>query len=253
MSTLFLIILANVGISLVSLAGGIVIIWKKLIDKKVVPYLVAFAAGVLLTTVFVDLLPEALEHAEEMGNHQNIFLPVFFGIMLSFFIERFLLWFHHHESTHGIKPAKYLIIIGDGIHNLIDGIVIAATFMTSPELGLITTIAIAAHEIPQEIADFGILVHSGLSKIKALIVNFFSALTAVLGGIISYFFLSAIEGSVPFLLALSSGIFIYIAGSDLIPHLHKDYREQRKWQQVIPLIAGIIIMYLLISFLHGEH
>ncbi len=226
---------------------------KKTFDKKIVQYLVAFAAGVILTTVFFDLLPEAMEHAEELGEHSNIFMPVFGGIMFSFFIERFFLWFHHHESTHGMRPALYLIIIGDAIHNFIDGIVIAATFMTNPQLGIITTIAIAAHEVPQEIADFSILIHSGLSKTKALMVNLLSAFTAVLGGILSFYFLTKVEGSLPFLLSLSSGIFIYIAGSDLIPHLHKEYREQRKWAQVIPLILGILIMYILISYLHSEH
>lgn len=247
------IIIANVAISLISLVGGFLIIWKKLVNKKVVPYLVAFAAGVILTTVFFDLLPEAMEHAEELGNHSNIFMPVFIGILLSFFIERFLLWFHHHESTHGIKPALYLIIIGDAIHNFIDGVVIATTFMTSPQLGIITTVAIAAHEIPQEIADFSILIHSGLTKIKALLINLMSAVTAIAGGVFSYYFLNTIEGSLPFLLSLSAGIFIYIAGSDLIPHLHREYKEERKWAQVLPFIAGIILMYLMITFLHGEH
>ncbi|OQY67955.1 hypothetical protein B6D29_01445, partial [Microgenomates bacterium UTCPR1] len=122
------IILANVFISLLSLSGGLLIMRRKTFDKKIVQYLVAFAAGVILTTVFFDLLPEAMEHAEELGEHSNIFMPVFAGIMFSFFIERFFLWFHHHESTHGMRPALYLIIIGDAIHNFIDGIVIAATF-----------------------------------------------------------------------------------------------------------------------------
>lgn len=250
---LIYIILANVFISLLSLSGGLLIMRRKTMDKKIIQYLVAFAAGVILTTVFFDLLPEAMEHASELGEHSNIFMPVFAGIMFSFFIERFFLWFHHHESTHGMRPALYLIIIGDAIHNFIDGIVIAATFMTNPQLGIITTIAIAAHEIPQEIADFSILIHSGLSKTKALLVNLLSAFTAVLGGVLSFYFLTKVEGSLPFLLSLSSGIFIYIAGSDLIPHLHKEYREQRKWAQVIPLILGIVIMYILISYLHGEH
>ena len=251
MNILAQIILANVIVSLISLVGGITIVWKKLLDKNVVQYLVAFAAGVILTTVFLDLFPEALEHAEELGQGYNIFFPAFLGILLSFFIERFFLWFHHHESTHGLKPARDLIIMGDAIHNFIDGVVIATTFLTSPELGVITTIAIAAHEIPQEIADFSILIHSGLTKAEALLVNLLSAVTAIAGGVMSFYFLSSIAGGLPFLLSFSSGIFIYIAGSDLIPHLHKDYREQRRWSQVIPFIAGIVLMYSMIIYL-GE-
>lgn len=246
------IILANVIVSLISLVGGITIIWKKLLDKSVVQYLVAFAAGVILTTVFLDLFPEALEHASELGHDYNIFIPAFLGILLSFFIERFLLWFHHHESTHGLKPARYLILIGDGVHNFIDGVVIATTFLTSPELGVIATVAIAAHEIPQEIADFSILLHSGMTKAEALMANLFSAATAILGGVLSYYFLKTLQGGLPFLLSLSSGIFIYIAGSDLIPHLHKDYREQRRWSQVVPLIAGILLMYFMITYLQHK-
>src|SRR3989304_7413186 len=113
------IILANIIVILISLVGGITIIWKKLLDKSVVQYLVAFAAGVILTTVFVDLFPEALEHAEELGQGYNIFLPAFLGILASFFLERFLLWFHHHESTHGLKQARYRIIIGHAAHTAI--------------------------------------------------------------------------------------------------------------------------------------
>ncbi len=202
-----------------------------------------------MTTVFLDLLPEALETAEKIGGSSNIFMPAFFGILLSFFIERYVLWFHHHESTHGIKPTLFLITFGDGIHNFIDGLTIAATFLTNPNLGIITTIAIAAHEIPQEIADFSILIHSGLNKGKALMINLLSALTAILGGIAGYYFLHSLKYGLPIFLSFSAGIFIYIAGSDLIPHLHKDYKKQKKWAQVLPFIAGIILMYLMISLL----
>lgn len=246
------IILANIFISLLSLSGAIMILWKKLITKSVIPYLVSFAAGVILTTAFLDLFPEAAEQATELRLKINIFLPAFLGIITSFFIERFLLWFHHHEHTHGIKPTIFLITIGDGIHNLIDGITIAATYLANPALGLITTIAMAAHEIPQEIADFSILVHSGLSKKKALIINLLSGLTAVVGGILGYYFLHKFSAALPVLLAFSAGIFIYISCSDLIPDLHRDYNEQKKWSQALPFIVGIILMYFLIMFLHEK-
>lgn len=246
------IIIANILISLLSLSGVALILWKKFLSKDIIPYLVSFAAGVILTTAFLDLFPEAAEQALELGTNVNIFLPAFLGIVVSFFIERFLLWFHHHEHTHGLKPTIFLITIGDGIHNFIDGITIAATFLANPTLGLITTIAIAAHEIPQEIADFSILIHSGLSKKSAVYINLISAFTAIIGGILGYFFLSRFAAGLPTLLAFSAGIFIYIACSDLIPDLHRDYREQKKWVQALPFIAGIVLMYFLIAFLHEK-
>lgn len=228
------------------------ILWKKMLTKNIIPYLVSFAAGVILTTSFLDLFPEAVEQAENLGLKINIFLPAFLGVVTSFFIERFLLWFHHHEHTHGMKPTIFLITIGDGIHNLIDGITIAATYLANPTLGLITTIAIAAHEIPQEIADFSILIHSGLSKKNALIINLLSAITAIIGGVLGYYFLNNFKTGLPVLLAFSAGIFIYISCSDLIPDLHRDYKEQRKWVQVMPFIIGIVLMYSLILFLHEK-
>lgn len=244
------IIAANLAVSLLSLVGGISIIWRRIFDKKVIPYFVSFAAGVILTTAFLDIFPEAVEHATELGLEINIFLPAFIGLLTSFFIERFLLWFHHHEHFHGLHPETYLITIGDAIHNLIDGITIAATFMTNPQLGLITTIAIAAHEIPQEIADFGILVHSGMRRRQALMVNLASAVFALIGGVGGYYFLNRFQAALPVLLSFSAGIFIYIASSDLIPDLHRDFKEQRRWSQVVPFIFGIILMYFLINTLH---
>jgi len=252
MNILYSIIFANIVISLISLIGGISFFSKKFFSKTKIPYLVAFAAGVILTTVFFDLLPESFHTAEEVGYQGNIFAPAFFGVLFSFFIERFVVWFHHHESTHGIKPTIFLITIGDLIHNFIDGLTIAGTFIANPVLGVSTTIAIAAHEIPQEISDFSLYLHSGLSKTKALLLNFFSAITAVFGGIIGFYFLNSLKYGLPIILSFSSGIFIYIAGSDLIPGLHKDFSEQRKWIQTIPLILGIILMYSLITLLHHE-
>ncbi len=244
------IIIANVLISLISLIGGFSILSKKIFSKNNIHYMVAFAAGVILTTVFFDLLPEALHSSEEIGFKGNILAPAFFGLLMSFFIERFVIWFHHHESTHGLKPTIFLITIGDLIHNFVDGLTIAGTFLANPYLGIITTVAIAAHELPQEISDLGIYFNSGLTRNKALILNFLTAITAVAGGIIGYYFLTYIKFGLPIVLSFSSGIFIYIAGSDLIPGLHKHFNKQKKWAQTIPFILGIIIMYLLIYFLH---
>lgn len=244
------IIFANIVISLISLIGGISIFSKKIFSKTSIPYLVAFAAGVILATVFFDLFPEALHTSQESGFSGNIFAPAFFGLLVSFFIERFVLWFHHHESTHGIKPTIFLITFGDFIHNFIDGLTIAATYLANPTLGIVTTIAIAAHEIPQEISDLSLYIHSGLSRKTALLLNFFSAVTAVAGGILGYYFLNSMKNGLPILLSFSSGIFIYIAGSDLIPGLHRHFSEERKWVQTIPFILGIVLMYILITFLH---
>lgn len=244
------IIIANIIISLISLIGGASIFSKKLFSKRAIPYLVAFAAGVILTTVFFDMFPEALHKALEINYNGNIFAPAFFGLLISFFIERFVLWFHHHESTHGLKPTLFLVTFGDAIHNFIDGLTIAGTYLANPTLGIVTTIAIASHEIPQELADFSIYIHSGLTKVQALAINLLTALTAVAGGIAGFYFLHSLKYGLPMLLSLSSGVFIYIAGSDLIPHLHKHFSEQRKWGQTIPFLIGIVLMYFIISFLN---
>lgn len=247
MDALLSTIIASLVISLISLIGGMMLFWKRLWTKRAGTYLVSFAAGVMLTASFVDLLPEALEAAGET----NIFEPAFLGVVVFFFLERSVLWFHHHDSLHGTKPAPILILLGDGIHNFIDGVAIAATFLTNPGLGVVTTLAIAAHEIPQEIADFSVLVHGGLSKTKALVFNFFSGITALAGAVGGYYFLENLEGLLPVLLAFTAGMFIYIACSDLIPELHKDFQKQKNWVQSVPFIAGVLLLWFLVRVLEG--
>lgn len=251
---LIYIILASIIVSCSSLIGGLLLLRKKTLSEDAIIHLVSFAAGVILTVAFVDLLPEAVEHAEELGLHTNIFLFTFFGIILFFFLERFLLWFHHHDDTHGEKPTSILILFGDGFHNFIDGIAIAAAFIADPLLGVITSIAIAAHEIPHELADYSVLVHSGMKPMKALFYNFLSSLTALVGALSGYFFLQSISQSLPYMLAFSAGTFIYIACSDLIPDLHTNFKKQKQWRQSLPLIIGIAIAYIVITIAHGiEH
>ncbi|OGK13317.1 hypothetical protein A3C98_04945 [Candidatus Roizmanbacteria bacterium RIFCSPHIGHO2_02_FULL_37_15] len=244
MSVLSSIIVASLAVSLISLLGAVLPVWEKLTVKKLSTYLVAFAAGVMLTTAFIDLLPEALEH----NTFENIYIYGLLGIIVFFLIERFFIWFHHHDKMH-VEPTAYLVLLGDGLHNFFDGLAIAAAFLGNPGLGFVTTLAISAHEIPHEIADFSILIHAGMKKAMALFYNFISALTALLGAIVGYYYLNKFEKMIPALLMFSSGIFIYIACSDLIPDLHEDFKRQRKWSTTFTFIAGVVLTYFLITLL----
>ncbi|OGK16140.1 hypothetical protein A2690_01740 [Candidatus Roizmanbacteria bacterium RIFCSPHIGHO2_01_FULL_39_12b] len=248
---LFNIIIASILISLTSFAGGILLIWRKLLTKKIIPLLISFAAGVILTVSFFDLLPEAAEQARALNPDTNIFIPTFLGIISFFFFERILLGYHHHGDTHRHNPIAILVLVGDGVHNFIDGVIIAAGFLLNPALGITTTIAIAAHEIPHEIADFTVLIHEGMKKSKALFYNFLSSLTALVGAIGGYFFLESIQNMLPAATAFSAGTLIYIACSDLIPDLHEDFEREKRWSQLIPFIVGIVVMYMAISITHG--
>lgn len=245
-----IIIIASVLVSCSALVGGALLLWKKALTKDILPYLIGFAAGVVLVTAFLDLLPEALEHA---SGDVSIFIPALLGVIVSFFIERFLLWFHHHDESHTIKPSSILILFGDGIHNFIDGIVIAAAFMSDVGLGFAITLAVAAHEIPHEIADFAVLIHGGMKKTQALLFNFLSSLAALVGAVGAFYFLQKIEGSLPYLLAFSGGMFIYIACVDLIPDLHKDFTEKKRWQQSLAFVGGLLIAYLALKFFHAKN
>ncbi len=246
MTPLFQILLATFVISSLSLLGGFLLLRKKILDQKNMPFLVSFAVGVMLTTAFIDLLPEAVESAAGLP----IFEAVLFGIVLFFFLERFILWFHHHDGHNHNESSAVLILVGDGIHNVFDGIAIAAAFLVNPQLGIVTTIAIAAHEIPHEIADFTILIHGGMKKSKALYFNFLSALTAFIGAIGGYFFLSQLKHVLPLFLAFSAGMFIYISCCNLIPDIQTEFKKQKKWQQSLPFILGLLVGYVLITSFH---
>ena len=258
---LITILLAAFIISLISLIGIFSLYFFKRKLKAIIPNLVAFAAGALLAAAFLDLLPEALEGAREI-----VFLLILGGLVLFFLIERFLWWFHqhHHEIVHKylhlhkkyhrhhikIKPVGYLTLIGDFFHNFIDGVIIAITFLTDFSLGIIATLAIAFHEIPQEWGDFSILVYSGFRPIKALVFNFLTALTAVFGALIGYTLARAIEGLTNIFLAISIGGFIYIAAVDLLPVLHHEVKTRRIIIQFAFFLFGIAIIWLLGALFH---
>lgn len=254
MSTLGYIIVFTLLGSVVSLIGGVILLSKEKLARKISHFLSSFAAGVLLATAFVDLLPEALEHAEELGTEVNIFIWVLLGILAFFLLERFIHWFHHHHDHKEVpneekKAVIPLIVLGDTVHNFIDGVVIAATFMVDIKLGMLTTFAVAAHEIPQEIGDFGIMIHRGMKKLSILLVNIVSALGALTGAVLTYLVGGGLDNILPIFLSIAAGFFIYIALSDLIPEIHgEDRRDVAFWETVL-LILGVVVIWLAVTYL----
>ncbi len=236
------ILIATIADGLVSLVGAFSLFLKEKILKKIIFALVAFSAGALLSGAFFHLLPEALERIEAT----LAFGFVLIGFILFFLIEKILRWHHCHKNekckTH---PFTYLILVGDGVHNFLDGLIIAASFIIGIPFGIITTLMILAHELPQELGDFGILVYGGFSRIKALLFNFLSQLTAVAGGIIGYFISKSVESFVPYVLPFAAGGFFYIAASDLIPEFHKEPGLKKSLSSFSFFILGIGIMLTL--------
>jgi len=240
------ILAATFVISLIAFAGVLTFILKERWLNKVLLVLVAFSSGALLGGAFLHLLPEAIE---EVGAGLGVFLSLLLGFCLFFVLEQFLHWRHQHGTTHGVKPVSYLILISDGFHNFIDGVVIAASFVVSYPVGIATTLAVGLHEIPQELGDFGVLVYGGFSRSRALIFNYISAITAIVGGIIGYFASSVMHTSIVYLLPFAAGHFIYIAAADLIPEIKHQETLLRSLVHFCVFLAGIGIM-LLSKFTH---
>lgn len=249
MSVLAYILIFSFLGSVVSLIGGILLLFKENFAIRISHYLAAFAAGTLLGTAFFDLLPEGLEAS--MGQDVNIFLWTFLGIATFFIIERFI---HHHDQSKHLEDKGTvvpLIVIGDIVHNFIDGVAIAATFLISVPLGIITSLAVAAHEIPQEIGDFGLMLHKGVKKGRVLMINFYSALASILGAVLTYLAKDSVEGVLPAALGLTAGFFIYIALSNLIPEIHNRENQKVAFWETILLFAGVIVIWVTISLLEG--
>lgn len=250
MSTLAYILLFTFIGSIGALVGGLILLSHRKFALKVSHFLASFAAGILLGTAFFDLLPEAVHEGEKTG--VDVFPWALFGIVLFFLLERFIHWFHHHEEFHKDEESKSilpLIIVGDTMHNFIDGVVIAATFMVNIPLGIVTSISVFAHEIPQEIGDFGLMLHKGLSRGKIILVNILSAGVAFLGAIITYLLGNMLEAYIPALLAVTAGFFIYIASSDLIPEIHHEKRKGFAFIESLLLIVGVVVMAVSVSLL----
>lgn len=232
-------------VSLISLAGVFLLSLKEQFLRKYIFIFVSLAVGALLGDAFIHLIPEALENAK---NPASASILIIAGILLFFIIEKFLHWHHHgdHSDENHIHPVGRLVLFSDGIHNLIDGIIIGVSFIASVPLGIATTVAVVLHEIPQEVGDFTVLLHSGYTKKRALWLNFVSALTAVLGVVIAFMLGEAGNGFALWALPVAAGGFIYIAVADLIPELHKTKEISYSILQIIAVVIGVLAMLALL-------
>jgi zinc and cadmium transporter len=245
-SMLLYIILASLVVSAISLVAIITIIKGRQFTDLHLKKMIGFASGVLLAAVFLELLPEIFETTTLPA--KNIFTYVLLSILGFFLLERLIHW--HHCHGHNCPPddrthVAYINLIGDGFHNFIDGILIAAAFLVSPALGIATTIAIIAHEIPQEISDATILLYAGLSKAKVIGYNFLFALTALIGAVLTYFFAQSFQNLLPTIVAIAAGNFIYLALADLIPELHHETESRKVATHIFWLFFGVFVFWLI--------
>ena len=223
-----------------------------------VPVLISYAVGTLLGAVFLDLLPQAFERAESL---EGMAVTILAGILLFFVLEKLVLWRHCHVEQceahdpplaphHDHGRSGMMIMIGDTFHNFVDGVLIAAAFLANHELGIVTAIAIIAHEIPQEVGDFLILLHSGYSKGRAFIFNMLSSAAMVLGGAIGYLALQSVQHWIPPLLGLAAASMLYVSVADLIPGLHKRPELLATLQQVVLITLGVVTIWLVGELAH---
>ncbi|MCK9606952.1 MAG: ZIP family metal transporter [Methylomonas sp.] len=270
MSTLLLIVIFTaIGGILSVLAAGVFLLLPEQKRQSLLPHGISFAIGALLTGAFCGLIPHAFEEvaAEDM---QMLSATILIGILLFFVLEKLLVWRHchsnaceaHGEDSHddhhghrqqndqGRRVAGMFIILGDGIHNFVDGVLIGAAFLTDPQLGIVTSLAVTAHEIPQEVGDFAILLHSGYTRGKALFYNLLASLTTVIGGVLAYFSLGNLDHILPYFLTLAASSFIYIAVADLIPSLHQKTDIKTSLQQIGFILAGVALILVMQTIAH---
>jgi len=261
-----------------SLLGGVLSIFAASIfllindnyQKKLLPHTVSFAIGALLGAAFLALLPHAMNVNQNIDFH-DLGLTILLGLLGFFLLEKMVLWRHCHSThcevhtpgevhlsddahSHGQQHNKdasgILIIVGDAVHNLVDGVLIAAAFMTDVDLGIVTALAVAAHEIPQEVGDFAILLNSGYSRGRALFFNLLASLATLIGAVIAYYSLQSMQGALPYILAIAASSFIYIAVADLIPGLHKRTELRQTLQQITLIAFGVVTIFWAHSTLH---
>jgi zinc and cadmium transporter len=232
-------------VGLISFIGIFTLSIKTRKLKKVLLYLVSFSAGALFGDAFIHLLPEVTkEHGFGLQTSSSILL----GIVFFFVVEKVIHWRHcHHTTDHNhVHPFAIVNLVGDGVHNFLDGLIIGVSYLVSIPVGIATTVAVILHEIPQEIGDFAVLLHGGFTKAKALFLNFVTAMIALLGTVAALLLSQQVDKLTSFLVPFAAGGFIYIAGSDLIPELHKESKTWKSFWQLIAFVAGIIVMLLLL-------
>jgi zinc and cadmium transporter len=268
---LFIILFTALGGVLSVLAASVFLLLPEALRQKVLPHGISFAIGALLTGAFCGLIPHAFEEVP-VAEMENLSATILVGILLFFVLEKLFIWrhchshaceahgeeaheHHGHSHSHGHSPsnrraAGVFIILGDSIHNFVDGVLIAAAFLTDIQLGIVTSLAVAAHEIPQEVGDFAILLHSGYSRSKALLYNVLASLGTVVGGVLAYFSLGDFHHILPYLLTLAASSFIYIAVADLIPSLHQKTDIKTSLQQIGFILAGVVLILVMQGIAH---
>jgi zinc and cadmium transporter len=251
---LAIILFTALGGVLSVIAAGVFLLLPEKQRDLILPHGISFAIGALLAVAFWGLIPHAFEEIEP-SQFQTLSGTILIGLLSFFILEKFLIWRHchhnhcdaHNEGHESPEPKDHqaagtLILIGDGIHNFVDGVLIAAAFLTDVQLGIVTSLAVAAHEIPQEVGDFAILLQSGFSKKKAIIYNIIASIGTVIGGVLAYFCLEDLHDLLPYFLALAASSFIYIAVADLIPSLHKKTDMKTSLQQIGLIMAGVLLI-----------
>lgn len=245
------------GILSALLAGSFLLVSAR-VRASVVPYLVSFATGALLGAALLGLLPHAIELAGTANLHR-IGLAVLGGILLFFMLEKMVLWRHCHideceahgpSDSHLERSTAQMILVGDGLHNFLDGLLIGAAFLTDIQLGMVTTLAVVAHEIPQEIGDVAILLNAGYSRRKVMLINVLVSLTTVVGGLVAWLWLENFVGARPYVLAVAASSFLYVAVADLIPGLHRKVGGLVSLKQFVFILLGAAVIYVSHSYLH---
>lgn len=262
MGTLALIILFTALGGLLSvMCAGLFLLMAEGPRARLLPHLVSFATGTLLGAALLALVPEALEGAGPGGTH-GIGLALVAGIGLFFILEKLVIWRHSHSveyADHGAHhdhhehrehASAVLVIIGDSIHNALDGVIIGAAFLSDVRLGVVTAVAVMTHEIPQEVGDFAVLLHSGMPRRRALVLNLLSSLTSVIGGLVAYFALGHALYVLPYAVAVAASCFIYVAVADLIPGLHRRVRPRESVAQVVLIALGIAVIAIVERHAH---
>ncbi len=239
------------AISIASLIGGVILLYKKRWAQFLSKYLISFAIGSLLGVAFLDLLPEAIE----LQSAGNVLVYSLIGIIVFYLGERTLLWYHHHSLEHIIEhgkshpeeekahPVGYLITLGDAFHNFLDGVIIAASFIIDTKLGFLTSFAVLFHELPQEIGDFAIMLHAKMSRVKVFAYNLLAQLTAVLGALVGFYFIPSFGNFEAAITAFAAGGFIYIAATDLLPETHRERKLGKSLLQFALFILGIFVIW----------